>query len=93
MLSSGSADNLKTFNQAFAGIVTDIGIVTSQAQTSHAAFSALEEQSNAWYESMSGVNLDEEAANLLRFQQSYAASARVLSTAQTVFDSLLSSAR
>lgn len=93
VLSSGSADNLKTFNQAFAGIVTDIGIVTSQAQTSHAAFSALEEQSNAWYESMSGVNLDEEAANLLRFQQSYAASARVLSTAQTVFDSLLSSAR
>ena len=91
--SSTTADNLKTFNQAFAGIVTDIGIVTNQAQTSFAAFSALEQQSNAWYESMAGVNLDEEAANLLRFQQSYAASARVLSAAQTVFDSLLSSAR
>ncbi|WP_462157623.1 flagellar hook-associated protein FlgK [Pseudoalteromonas sp. GB56] len=90
---SATADNLKTFNQAFAGIVTDIGIVTNQAQTSFAAFSALEQQSNAWYESMAGVNLDEEAANLLRFQQSYAASARVLSTAQAVFDTLLSSAR
>ncbi len=90
---STTADNLKTFNQAFAGIVTDIGIVTNQAQTSFAAFSALEQKSNAWYESMAGVNLDEEAANLLRFQQSYAASARVLTTAQAVFDTLLSSAR
>ncbi|MFY8272926.1 flagellar hook-associated protein FlgK [Pseudoalteromonas sp. SSDWG2] len=93
VLSSTTADNLKTFNQAFAGIVTDIGIVTDQAKTSFAAFSALEDQSNAWYESMAGVNLDEEAANLLRFQQSYSASARILTTAQTVFDTLLSSAR
>ena len=85
--------NGKTFNQAYAGTVSDIGMVTAQAQTSFGAFSALEAQSNAWYESLSGVNLDEEAANLLRFQQSYSASARILQTAQTVFDTLLSSAR
>ena len=91
--SQNNGDNGRTFNQAYAGTVSDIGIVTNQAQTSFSAFSALEEQSNAWYESLSGVNLDEEAANLLRFQQSYSASARILQTAQTIFDTLLSSAR
>ncbi|MEH6393579.1 flagellar hook-associated protein FlgK [Pseudoalteromonas sp.] len=90
---TASADNHKTFNQAYAGLVTDIGVVTNQAMTNGAAFEALAQQSEAWYESLSGVNLDEEAANLLRFQQSYAASAQVLSTARTIFDTLLSAAR
>ncbi|MGL5472697.1 MAG: flagellar basal body rod C-terminal domain-containing protein, partial [Shewanella sp.] len=40
-----------------------------------------------------GVNLEEEAANLIRFQQSYAASAQIVSTAKTIFDTLLSSVR
>ncbi|WP_404338853.1 flagellar hook-associated protein FlgK [Pseudoalteromonas mariniglutinosa] len=93
VVASASADNLQTFNQAYAGIVTDIGVVTNQAQTNGAAFEALAAQSEAWYESLSGVNLDEEAANLLRFQQSYAASAQVLATARTVFDTLLGAAR
>lgn len=88
-----AGNNLSTTNQAFANVVSNVGITTQQAQTSHSAFQALEEQSTAWYESLSGVNLDEEAANLLRFQQSYAASAQVLSAAQSVFDTLLSAAR
>ncbi len=74
-------------------MVTDIGVVTGQAITSGAAFDALAQQSEAWYESLSGVNLDEEAANLLRFQQSYAASAQVLSAARSIFETLLSAAR
>lgn len=93
IVSSATADNHKTFNEAYAGLVTDIGVVTNQAMTNGAAFDALAQQSEAWYESLSGVNLDEEAANLLRFQQSYAASAQVLSTARTIFDTLLSAAR
>lgn len=70
VVASASADNHKTLNQAYAGLVTDVGVVTSQAKTNGAAFDALAQQSEAWYESLSGVNLDEEAANLLRFQQS-----------------------
>ena len=93
VVTSTSADNHKTFNQAYAGLVTEIGVVTSQARTNGAAFDALAEQSEAWYESLSGVNLDEEAANLLRFQQSYAASAQVLSAARSIFETLLSAAR
>ncbi|WP_394191892.1 flagellar hook-associated protein FlgK [Pseudoalteromonas atlantica] len=93
VVSSSTADNHKTFNESYAGLVTDIGVITNQAMTNGAAFDALAQQSEAWYESLSGVNLDEEAANLLRFQQSYAASAQVLSTARTIFDTLLSAAR
>ena len=93
VVTTTTADNHKTFNQAYAGMVSDIGVVTGQAITSGAAFDALAQQSEAWYESLSGVNLDEEAANLLRFQQSYAASAQVLAAARSVFDTLLSAAR
>ena len=50
-------------------------------------------QSTGIYESVSGVNLEEEAANLIRFQQSYAASAQIVNTAKTIFDTLLSSVR
>ena len=90
---TATADNHKTFNQAYSGLVSDIGVVTGQAITSGAAFDALAQQSEAWYESLSGVNLDEEAANLLRFQQSYSASAQVLAAAQEIFDTLLNAAR
>ncbi len=93
LVAGASADNHKTFNQAYAGLVSEIGVVTSQAKTNGEAFDALAQQSEAWYESLSGVNLDEEAANLLRFQQSYAASAQVLSAARSIFDTLLSAAR
>lgn len=93
VVAGATANNQKTFNQAYAGLVTDIGVVTSQAKTNGAAFDALAQQSEAWYESLSGVNLDEEAANLLRFQQSYAASAQVLAAARAIFDTLLSAAR
>ncbi|MDC9501797.1 MULTISPECIES: flagellar hook-associated protein FlgK [unclassified Pseudoalteromonas] len=93
VVTTATADNHDTFNQAYSGLVSDIGVVTGQAITSASAFDALAQQSEAWYESLSGVNLDEEAANLLRFQQSYSASAQVLAAAQEVFDTLLSAAR
>ncbi|MDK2598406.1 flagellar hook-associated protein FlgK [Pseudoalteromonas obscura] len=93
VVTTAVADNLKTFNEAYAGLVTDIGVVANQAKTNGAAYDALAAQSEAWFESVAGVNLDEEAANLLRFQQSYSASAQILSAARTVFDTLLSAAR
>ncbi|MDK1285590.1 flagellar hook-associated protein FlgK [Pseudoalteromonas umbrosa] len=93
VVTTAVADNLKTFNEAYAGLVTEIGVVANQAKTNGAAYDALAAQSEAWFESVAGVNLDEEAANLLRFQQSYSAAAQILSAARTVFDTLLSAAR
>ncbi|MGL4714925.1 MAG: FlgK family flagellar hook-associated protein [Aeromonas sp.] len=90
----GSTDNNKmTLNQAYANLVMGVGNSTRQAQTDLKANEAKLLQSTGIYESVAGVNLEEEAANLIRFQQSYAASAQVVNTAKSLFDTLLSSLR
>lgn len=89
---SGSS-NLISFQEAYSTIVSDVGETASTAKISRDAADAIEQQSRDLFESTSGVNLDEEAANLIRFQQAYSASARVLSTAQSLFETILSSVR
>ncbi|KUM52392.1 flagellar hook-associated protein FlgK [Rheinheimera sp. EpRS3] len=85
--------NSVSFNQSYGDMVSLIGERTNQARNNEAAGKALLEQTTAWYESLSGVSLDEEASNLVRFQQTYAAAAQIISTSQTVFDTLLASVR
>ena len=87
------AQNRVTFHEAYANIVSDIGGKTAIADISLQSSQALKSQSQDWFDSISGVNLDEEAANLVRFQQTYAASARILTTAQQLFDTILNSTR
>lgn len=87
------SSNLISFHEAYSTIVSDIGEKSSTADISLKAAEAIERQSREVFESTSGVNLDEEASNLIRFQQAYAASARVLTTAQSLFDTILSSVR
>jgi flagellar hook-associated protein 1 len=88
-----SAINKYSFNQTYATMVGSIGERTRQARTSEEANSAILTQTTLWYESLSGVSLDEEAANLVRFQQSYAAASKIISTSQTIFDTLLQAVR
>jgi len=88
-----NADKYQTFNQAYSELVGFVGTQTSQARVSAASTKSLLEQTTAWHESLSGVSLDEEAADLVRFQQTYAAAAKILSTSQTIFDTLLQAAR
>jgi len=71
----------------------DIGSQTKAASVRVDSAEAIYQQAYARVESESGVNLDEEAANLMRFQQAYQASARIMSTAQQIFDTLLTSVR
>lgn len=92
-LSQPTGTNSVNFNQSYAQMVSLIGERTSQGRNSEAATGALLAQTTAWYESLSGVSLDEEASNLVRFQQTYAAAARIISTSQTVFDTLLAAVR
>lgn len=89
----GTTNDKMTFNEAYTGLVMEVGNQASQANTLLKANEAKLLQSTGIYESVSGVNLEEEAANLIRFQQSYAASAQVVSTAKIIFDTLLSSVR
>lgn len=91
--SVGSNGNKATFNEAYANIVGSIGAQTANAKIELEASKILQVQSSDWFESTSGVSLDEEAANLIQFQQSYAAAARILTTAQELFNTILSAAR
>jgi len=82
-----------TLTSVFENTKLDIGSQTKAAEVRVDSATAIYQQAYDRVQSESGVNLDEEAANLLRFQQSYQAAARIMSTAQTIFDTLLSSVR
>ena len=85
----GDPDSGATLNQAYASMVSDVGNKTNVVQVNLEARQGLTDQLRAVQQSESGVNLDEEAANLLRYQQFYAANARVIDTASTIFDTIL----
>jgi flagellar hook-associated protein 1 FlgK len=82
-----------TLTSVFENTKLDIGSQTKSAEVRVGSATAIYQQASTRMQSESGVNLDEEAANLLRFQQSYQAAARIMTTAQTIFDTLLSSVR
>ncbi|HFK2923185.1 TPA: flagellar basal body rod C-terminal domain-containing protein [Aeromonas hydrophila] len=90
---AGTSNDKMTFNEAYSSLVTGVGNNTSQAKSQLKANETKLNQSRGIFESVSGVSLEEEAANLIRYQQSYAASAQIVSTAKTIFDTLLSSVR
>ncbi|MCW8931347.1 MAG: flagellar hook-associated protein FlgK [Gammaproteobacteria bacterium] len=79
------------FQSGYAVIVSDVGTKTHSAEIDLLAQQTLGEQAKATREAYSGVNLDEEAADLLKFQQAYQAAAKVISTADQMFQTLISS--
>ncbi|GHE21075.1 flagellar hook-associated protein FlgK [Halomonas urumqiensis] len=85
----GMVGGKATLNQAYAGMVSDVGNRSNIVKVNLDARQGLTDQLEAVQQSESGVNLDEEAANLLRYQQFYSANARVIDTASTVFDTIL----
>ncbi len=78
-----------SYQTAYAQLVSDIGNKTRQISVTGEAQKSLLKQSQAAREALSGVNLDEEAANLIRFQQAYQASAKSLQIGTGLFDTLL----
>lgn len=93
LLADGSLAGGDTFNEAYVGALADVGVRTQGAQSSASMSSALATQTAAARAGQAGVNLDEEAARLIQFQQSYQAAAKILQVAQSVFDTLLDTAR
>ncbi|MCU7554972.1 flagellar hook-associated protein FlgK [Alteromonas sp. ASW11-19] len=92
-LSSNASSQPRTFHDAYSSLVGRIGEEASSADISLQAAETMKVQSENWFDSVSGVSLDEEAAKLVRYQQSYAAAARILSTAQDLFNTILQAAR
>jgi len=75
-----------TFQGSYAETVSFVGNKTREVQVSGLASQALLEQTTSQQQAVSGVNLDEEAANLLRYQQAYQACGKVMQIASTLFD-------
>jgi flagellar hook-associated protein 1 FlgK len=82
-----------SINSALGRAVADIGVKTHQAQVSRDALAIVQRDAISSRDSVSGVNLDEEAATLIRYQQAYQAAAQVVQVANSVFDSLLGAIR
>jgi flagellar hook-associated protein 1 FlgK len=74
-------------------ITGNLGMQTRAAQMSRDAEAAVNQSDLAARDSVSGVNLDEEAANMLRYQQAYQAAAQIIAAANQMFDALLNAVR
>ncbi|HCB08825.1 MAG TPA: flagellar biosynthesis protein FlgK, partial [Alteromonas sp.] len=92
-LSTNSSSEPRTLHESYSTLVSRVGEESASAGIALQAAESMKVQSTEWFDSVSGVSLDEEAANLVRYQQSYAAAARILSTAQELFNTILSSVR
>lgn len=84
------ANQSTTFQDAYAQLVGDIGTKAAQAKVSAQSSENLLHFVESRRNEVSGVNLDEEAANLLRFEQAYQASAQVIVVARSIFEALMS---
>lgn len=84
-LENGSA----TFQSAYGQLVSQIGNKTRELEVTSKAQANLLAQTEKSIQSISGVNLDEEAANLMRFQQAFQASSKVIEISNSLFDSIL----
>jgi len=86
-------DSSASYQDMFAATVSSVGIQTRQAEASAETQITLQRQAEQALNALSGVNLDEEAANLLKFQQAYQATAQVVASANEMFNTLLSAFR
>ncbi len=78
-----------TLNGALGGLTTKVGSAARAAEYSLQAQQAINDNAQATRDSISGVNLDEEAADMLRLQQAYQAASQLISTADTMFQTIL----
>ena len=78
-----------TYAGAYAQLVGQIGTQTNQLQITSQAQTNMVNQTVQAQQSISGVNLDEEAANLIKYQQAYQAAGKAIQTANTMFSTVL----
>ncbi|MDR8013799.1 flagellar hook-associated protein FlgK [Ectopseudomonas guguanensis] len=78
-----------SFSDAYGDLVERVGTLTSQARVDSQATAAILKQATDNRDSVSGVNLDEEAAKLIQFEQYYQASAQIIQVARSLFDTLI----
>jgi flagellar hook-associated protein FlgK len=79
----------RTLTDAYGQAVSDVGNMAFQAGIAQKALEVVKDQAVQARDKVSGVSLDEEAADLIRFQQAYQASAKVMQTASILFDAII----
>ena len=89
IFNNGSA----TLQSSYAQLVSTVGNKTREVQVNGSAAATLLTQAQGAAQDVSGVNLDEEATNLIKYQQAYQAAGKVMQIAGTIFDTLLSIGR
>jgi len=88
-LQTASTIGKHSITSTYSQLIETVGAKASQAALDASATSTILSQATANRESVSGVNLDEEAANLIKFQQYYTAAAQVIKAAQQMFDTII----
>jgi flagellar hook-associated protein 1 FlgK len=78
-----------SFTDAYGGLVSKVGSLTKQGQLDATATDTILTGARNARDSLSGVDLDEEAGNLTKFQQYYTASSQIIKTAQEIFSTLI----
>jgi flagellar hook-associated protein 1 FlgK len=86
---SGNYIGGATATDAYADTMANVGVRVQSARVSSEISTATSNQASQSLASKTGVNLDEEAARLIQYQQGYQAAAKVLQVAQAVFDTML----
>ncbi|MBG6070477.1 MULTISPECIES: flagellar hook-associated protein FlgK [unclassified Polaromonas] len=86
-------DGTASVSDAYRQLVSTVGNKARQVQIANTAQASVTTQIRSAQQSVSGVNQDEETANLLMFQQMYQANAKVIQTASTLFDTVLGISR
>lgn len=87
------ANGTVSLQGAYSQLVGEVGAKTSEIAVTSLAQTNMVAQTVAAQQSVSGVNLDEEAANLIRYQNAYQAAAKAMQTAQAMFDAVLAIGR
>ncbi|MEX0963842.1 MAG: flagellar hook-associated protein FlgK [Pseudohongiellaceae bacterium] len=87
---NGNSDSFQDF---YGSLVAQVGVISNQANANLKIENSLLQQATSYRDNVIGVNLDEEAANLLRYQQAYQASAQLVKVADKMFQVLINSIR
>ncbi|MBC3951149.1 flagellar hook-associated protein FlgK [Pseudomonas folii] len=81
----------QSMSGAYGTLVSNVGSAAAQGLSDTTATAALLTQSKNSRDAISGVSLDEEAANLIKYQQYYTASSQIIKAAQSIFSTLINS--
>jgi len=79
----------KTLSDSYVDQVNNVGNAAQQAKITQQALTVVNQQAKSARDKVSGVNLDDEAADLIRYQQAYQAAAKALQISGQLFDSII----